>query len=384
VTEAEYLNSFPTKRIKAVDGMAVTADVWEEAHDYHRHQQQLHARYAHGPGILSGLDVVASDPADTSVYIRPGAAIDDEGHTIVVAEPLSYDVAGATEGSFYLFLTFAESRPRSENGRVQEGAPLYVHAEFGLETMAQPAGGATVELARMQRSKRGAIVRDAADAASPAADEIDLRFRKVIGASPAAPASLAVVHIGGSGGRHGAGAAYLARTLRAAGKPIFANDGVPLSAGLAGYTLVYLVAHAGFQLSTDDMNSLYSYLQSGGTVFAESCRRDAQAANAADTSFNDLFSSLGIKLDTVATGHSLLVEPNLFAAPPAGYETDGLPIVRAGGGVVFSAADYGCRWQGERRSGAAGRDAIRTAHEWGGNILGLAMARHGQAASPKA
>ena len=45
MTEAEFLKSLPTKRIKAVDGMAVTADVWEEAHEYHRHQQQLHARY---------------------------------------------------------------------------------------------------------------------------------------------------------------------------------------------------------------------------------------------------------------------------------------------------------------------------------------------------
>jgi hypothetical protein len=383
VTEAEFLKSLPTKRIKAVDGMAVTADVWEEAHDFHRQQQQLHARYAHGPGVLSGLEVVASDPPDTSVYIRPGAAIDADGNTIVVAEPLSYDVAGAAEGRLYLLLTFAESRPRSENGRVQEGAPLYVHAEFGLEAVAQPVGSATVELARVQRSKRGAIVRDAADASAPAADEIDLRFRTEIGGRHAAPSSLAVVHLGGSGGRHAAGAGYMARALRAAGKQIWMDDGVQLTGGLSGCDLVYLVGHNGFQLSTDEMNGLYAYLQGGGTVFAESCRRDAPAATAADHSFDDLFSSLGLKLENVATGHNLLIEPNLFAAPPAGYETDGLPIVRAGGGVVFSAADYGCLWQGERRSGAAGRDAIRTAHEWGGNVLALAEARQRQAAAAK-
>ena len=383
MTEAEFLKSLPTKRIKAVDGMAVTADVWEEAHEYHRHQLQLHTRYAHGPGILSGLEVVASDPADTSVYIQPGTAIDAEGQTIVVAEPLSYDVAGAPEGPFYLLLTFSESRPRSEAGPVQEGAPLYVHAEFGLEAVAQLSDSHTVELARMQRSKRGAIVRDAAVAATPALDEIDLRFRQVTGGGRPAPASIAVVHVGGNGGRHGAGAAYLARALRAAGQPTWADDNVPLAAGLSRHTLVYLVGHNGFQLTTDEMNSLYTYLQGGGTIFAESCRRDAQAATAADHSINDLFASLGLKLDNVATGHNLLVEPNLFAAPPAGYETDGLPIVRAGEGVVFSAADYGCLWQGERRSGAAGRDAIRTAHEWGGNLLAMAAGRQRQAAASK-
>jgi hypothetical protein len=332
---------------------------------------------------LSGLEVVASDPPDTAVYIRPGAAIDAEGHTIVVIEPLSYDVAGAAEGRFHLLLTFAESRPRSENGQVQEGAPLYVHAEYGLEAVAQQSDTATVELARMQRSKRGAIVRDAADASSPAADEIDLRFRTEIGGRHAAPAGLAVVHLGGAGGRHGAGAGYMARALRAAGKQIWTDDGVPLTAALGGYGLVYLVGHNSFKLSTDEMTGLYAYLQGGGTVLVESCRRDAQAATAADHAFDDLFSSLGIKLENVSTGHNLLVEPNLFAAPPAGYETDGLPIVRAGGGVVFSAADYGCLWQGERRSGAAGRDAIRTAHEWGGNVLALAEARQRQAAAPK-
>ena len=383
MTEAEFLKSLPTKRIKAVDGMAVTADVWEEAHEYHRHQQQLHARYAHGPGILSGLEVVASDPADTAVYIRPGTAIDAEGHTIAVAEPLSYDVAGAAEGPFYLLLTFSESRPRSETGPVQEGAPLYVHAEFGLDAVAQLSDGHTVELARMQRSKRGAIVRDAAVAASPALDEIDLRFRRVTGGSRPGPASIAVVHVGGTGGRHGAGAGYLARALSAAGQPTWSDDNVPLSARLGSHTLVYLVGHNGFQLNTDEMNSLYAYLQGGGTIFAESCRRDTQAATAADHSINDLFASLGLKLDNVATGHNLLVEPSLFAAPPAGYETDGLPIVRAGEGVVFSAADYGCLWQGERRSGAAGRDAIRTAHEWGGNLLAMAEARQRQAAASR-
>ncbi len=383
MTEAEFLKSLPTKRIKAVDGMAVTADVWEAAHEYHRSQQQLHARYAHGPGILAGLDVVASDPPDTAVYIRPGAAIDAEGNTIVVAEPLSYDVAGAPQGPFHLLLTFAESRPRSESGPVPEGAPLYVHAEYGLEAVATLSAGATVELARMQRSKRGATVRNAVDAASPSADEIDLRFRPATGGRLAAPANLAVVHLGGTGGRHGAGAAYLARALRAAGQPAWTNDGVALTGDLSGYALVCLVGHNGFQLSTEEITSLYNYLQGGGSVFAESCRRDAPAATAADHALNDLFSSLGVKLDNVATGHTLLVEPNLFAAPPAGYETDGLPIVRAGEGVVFSAADYGCLWQGERRSGAAGRDAIRTAHEWGGNVLAMAQARRRQASAPK-
>jgi hypothetical protein len=356
--------------------MAVTADVWQEAHDYHRQQAELHARFGHGAGILTGLEVVASDPADTAVYIRPGVALDPLGRTIVVAEPLSYDIGGAAEGPFYLLLTFAESSPRA-NGHVQEGAPLYISSEYGIEPVTDRGSVAGVELVRMRRSARGAKVRDAADPAAPKTDELDLRFRTEIGGSKKgrAPASLAVVHLGGTGGQHGAGARYLAQALQNAGQPAWVEDEAALGAGLGAHTLIYLVGHNGFQLNADQMNALYTYLQGGGTVFIESCRRDPYAAAAADNSFTELLSSLGVKLESLSAGHSLLTRPNLFAAAPPGFEVDDVPLMRVGEGVVVSNADYGCLWQGERRSGAAGRDAIRSAHEWGGNILALAQAR---------
>ncbi|MEE8392266.1 MAG: hypothetical protein V3S14_15930, partial [Anaerolineae bacterium] len=63
----ERIKVFPAKRIKPVDGMAVTAQVWEEAHNYHQQQQRFHTMFYHGAGIVTGLEVIASDPADTSV-----------------------------------------------------------------------------------------------------------------------------------------------------------------------------------------------------------------------------------------------------------------------------------------------------------------------------
>ena len=42
--------------------MAVTAQVWEEAHEYHRQQLRFHALLSHRPGILAGLEVIASQP----------------------------------------------------------------------------------------------------------------------------------------------------------------------------------------------------------------------------------------------------------------------------------------------------------------------------------
>jgi hypothetical protein len=49
-----------------------------------------------------------------------------------------------------------------------------------------------------------------------------------------------------------------------------------------------------------------------------------------------------------------------------------------GEGVILSACDYGCLWQGERRGQAASREEIRAAHEWGSNIIAYAAARRAQ------
>ena len=123
----DILKEFPNKRIRAIDGMAVTSDVWENAHDYHRQSQRFHNLYAHGSGIVNGLSVVASDPPDTSVYILPGVAVDSAGHMIVITEPTAYDIGRQVDGPLHLVLTFGESRPRSEgNQSTQEGAPLFV------------------------------------------------------------------------------------------------------------------------------------------------------------------------------------------------------------------------------------------------------------------
>src|SRR5690606_6939207 len=97
----EALSIFPHKRIRAVDGMAVTAEVWEEAHDYHRQLNRLHTVLHHGAGIVTGLEVIASDPPDNSVYLLPGLAVDSVGQTIVVPEPRAYDLGNA-EGRLYL------------------------------------------------------------------------------------------------------------------------------------------------------------------------------------------------------------------------------------------------------------------------------------------
>jgi hypothetical protein len=368
------MKTLPTRRIKATDGMAVTADVWEEAHTYHRQHLELHALLAHGTGIVSGLQVVANDPPDTAVYIRPGMAIDPSGRAIVLNEPLTYEVGGA-EGRLFLVIAYGESQARNGNGLEQDGAPLYVQSQFSVEATSVLPAGPHVELARLLRSRRGAPIADAKDVAAPGANELDLRFRRSSAVATPPAAGMGLVHVGGAGAHHGRGAQALARGLRAHHHSVWVDDGAPLDSSLAHYALVNLVAHDTFQLSSNEMNALYSLLQKGGTLLAESCRRDAAAAGRAEASLSALFGALGVKLESVGAGHRLMLGPALFNTPPAGFETGGSPQLQAGPGVVYSTADYGCLWNGERRNGPATREEIRAAHEFGLNVLDWAQER---------
>jgi len=219
---------------------------------------------------------------------------------------------------------------------------------------------------------------DAQNATHPGLDELDLRYRQEIGVARQETVSVAVRFLGeGSDTRHAQGARYLARALRRAGLRAWVDEGVPLTVGLEAYALVYLVGRGAFQMSKEEMMSLYAYLQGGGTLLIESCRHDISGDDSppADASFADLLASLGVRLEEVPLDHPLLVEPVLFASLPPGFETDGWPSVQEGDGVIWSTYDYGCLWQGERRGRAASREEIRAAMEYGGNIVAYAAGR---------
>ena len=383
MTDKDWQQDFPEKRLQPVDGMAVTAAVWEEAHGYHRRMARIHNRFGHGPGILVGMEVIASDPPDSSVYILPGLAIDPNGNVIQVREPIAYDL-GKAHGPLHLLLTYGESPPRVEKGPEPTVECPFVHSEFALETRSGMGSAGGIELTRIQRSGGEATIANAADSEQPGVDEIDLRFRHEIGASTRRAATMAVLYPGGPPiERHSRGAVALGRAARhEQHAPLWIDDGVPLDAELGGYTIVYIVGRDSFRLKDQQVERLGAYLAAGGTVLFESCRHSLEEEEepAADASFARLVEGLGIELEALPAGHPLLKTPHLFGAPTPGFARNGEPEIRAGGGVIFSSHDYGCLWQGEREGGAATREEIRAAHEWGENLVAYAQARKRQAA----
>jgi hypothetical protein len=370
----DVLQVFPAKRIKPNDGLAVTADIWEEAHEYHRQHLRLHNLLQHGQGIVTGLEVIASDPPDTSVYILPGVAVDSAGQIIVLPQPVAYDIGDELEGLLYLLLSYGESRPKA--GGAGEGTPLYVQAEFSIAARTLLPNTPWVELARIRRRSRKDAFVNAKNSAQPGPNEIDLRFRREVGAPR--EVSVAVCYLGGETGeardatlKHGRGAIYLARALGHMGDyQVVVHDDLPLAPGIETNTLIYLVGHGEFELSSGQVNGLSNFVNRGrGTLLIES------SDSAAEATFLNLLAGMEMEPVALSPGHRLLMGPHLFAAPPPGFEAEEVPRVLVRGGVIFSTGNYGLVWQGEIQDGVPSREQLRSATEWGANIIAYARRR---------
>ena len=382
--DKDLLQAYPLKRLKPIDGLSVTADVWDEAHEYHRQRQRYHALIAHGVGIVAGLEVIASDPADSQVYILPGMAISPTGDEIVLTQAVSYDI-GKAQGMLYLMLTYGESKPSPDQGS-SDSARLYVYSGFEVEARPELPAGSTIEIARIKRVNKDSPITDASDPMHPGNNQIDQRFRSLAGASKAVKHGIGVCYMPGVTDKgHGKGFDHVIKAAGASGAvEAFVDDDIALAAGIDQYALVHLVGQGKFQIAPNDMNVIYGYLQSGGTLFIESARGStASGEPAADAVFLDMLSSFGLQLQDITPGHELLQRPNLFGAIPAGFESQGKPRLQDGGGVIFSTYDFGSLWQGLRRGAPAAREDIRSAHEFGANIVAYAISRRTAAQKTK-
>jgi hypothetical protein len=374
-TNNEIIRAFPAQRLHPVDGLAVTAAIWGEAHAYHRLREEAHNRLVHGPGVLIGLEVIASDPPDASVYILPGLAIAPTGEIIIVEEPVVYSF-GSAEGNLHLLLTYGESQPRVADTTDEER--LYIHAQFGVEAQPLSSGVEEVELARVRRRGDEAPITDADDPKRPSENEIDLRFRRELAPPSSKPAHLGVVYLGERAEAHGQGARALGQALRAQGTPLWVDDDLGSNGGWSGYTLLYVVGQGAFEVSRETMTALYDYLEAGGFAFMESCGSDEEEVAAAFSAFQEMLDSLGIQVEPVKRGHPLLNSHHLFATPPEGCGSSTEPLLLAGEDVVLSRADYGCLWQGGTAEEPATRERIRAAQELGTNIVHYATQQRGR------
>ena len=99
---------FHLKRVNSFPGLAIDADTWQDAHNYHRDHQRLHNLLYHESGIIKGLEVISYDPQNLSVNILPGVAADPEGNIIIVQNIYHYQIQNRDIRTIYLIIQFRE------------------------------------------------------------------------------------------------------------------------------------------------------------------------------------------------------------------------------------------------------------------------------------
>ena len=371
------------KRITGInpfDGLPIDAGIWKESHDNHVNHRKLHAAVAHRPGILYGLDVVASKTKEKTIVISPGVAIDANGETIVSREPLALTLTESRVN--FVILYYVRGNDAKSAVTVGGGKHYFrVVEDHRIEAVRELPNTPYLELARVFRSGADKPLKDAAEPFDPEKDEINLLYRPI--AYPHCYADCGVGELSYVGltnpnerPPNRAGLCILLREGNAAGFHLtFTLPFNPEAEDVDAQepALLYMAGRQGFQPRTNsEIDGLRNFLSRGGTFLGESGGSDEFTKG-----FQDLASKLGAKLKKVEPGHHLLSSHHVFSSRPVGAFAKGELLADTNAGVIFSSLDYGAAWQSEIEDPESqnARERIRQATEVGLNIVAFAAKR---------
>ncbi len=277
----------PLQRLQVSDGLLVTAERWQVAHQYHRQRQNLHFQAFHQGGIVSGLGVCPTvAPAQVAnayrdgrwLQVQPGVAMDDQGNPIVVPDPVTYRIAAQPTTDpllVYLVLKFVDPdqlEPRTGTHVVQE--------TFRLEEKVAPPEGSEIELCRLVLLPGDAPITLPQNGFAPVANELDWRYRPRAQARPQGSLTLGYLTLTAQAkpemeiALHGLVAAlpglYPALRGEVHPVPLGLRQGLALTVtDMQPYDLLHLAAAAARGLTEAEIDLLRAYGQGGGTLLIE-------------------------------------------------------------------------------------------------------------------
>lgn len=365
--------------INPFNELAIDAEIWRTAHNYHHTHRFIHALAAHRAGILVGLEVLAA--ADRTVLVAPGVAVDPDGYTMVLRDPVTLPIEPVGKSTVYVTISFRCEADSSSGVMVGSGLQYFREHESGKVDATREPKGPCVELARIYSSKADAKIADAADPADPKSNEINLLYRPI--GFPHCYADIGIgelSYVASEGARWNPNHSGLWNLLREGSGRGFAlrftgeGPGADLPEQKDPPAMLYVAgAGAMMDIGTEDVDGISRFLDSGGLLFAEASggSRDFGA------SFEKLAGQLKSKPARVGKGHPLLSSHYVFSSPPSGARTQGDLVADLDRGIIFSSYDYGGAWQGEldRPDAENARERIRQSQEFGLNVVAHAAQR---------
>ncbi len=197
------LNSFhselevkPLNRVAVKDGLLLTAELWQQAHSYHRQKQNLLYQSFHTPGIVAGLGVsVIQPPRDIPAQyrdfrwlrIQSGIAIDAKGNVIIVPQPLDFRIASIAREkplSVYLIVSYVDPETLQTNSHQD-----IITETFRIDEKINPPSESEIELCRiLLQPSSDPLAQDnltnASNLLNPEPNALDLRYRRQAGIRP--------------------------------------------------------------------------------------------------------------------------------------------------------------------------------------------------------
>lgn len=393
----EDIIKFKLKRVNPFQGLVIDADTWRDAHNYHRDQQRLHLLTFHKTGIIEGLKVTASNPADLSVVIHPGIAVDSEGNVIIVPQAQRYQLQKRQKGVVYLVIQFSEV-PAEPYQPPEGGQPTRILEAYRIQEREKLPTEPYLELARIDVDPAEAVIKDAKTLSRPGKNEINLLHREEVASvelpkvPPAAPEitvaagetshpreTITLGHAvleGASKDLHATGLKNLIREITWRDNlTVDLEENIPLDKSINRCAVMYLTGNSRFTLTPEQQAALGTFLKSGGVILGEGCSEGegeagAKGAKEFGLAFNQLAAQLKCKLEIVQRGHPLLSAVHIFAEVPQGAAAG---MLLEGNRMVYSGSDYGCAWQGGQSDTPLPRDIIRASFEMGTNIIAYAQ-----------
>ena len=374
----------PMERQRVRDGLLLTAERWQRAHNYQRKRQNLHYQSINQPGIVCGLGVrvipapeeVAAQYRDNRwVQIQPGIAIDLEGNPIIVPHQIDFRIATELKDSepVTVYLV-AQYRDPDRLGTSPDRE--IVRETFRIDERSCPPERSEVELCRvLLRASQPELLCTPADIFFPGYGDLDLRYRRQARARPQGLVQIAQIDSDNEDcSRNFFNLTYLLRAV----EDIYPSlkgaenvDRVTWEENLHSYELLYVTGNRDLSLNNHQFSKLSNYLKSGGTLLVDASAESTQLIQSVRAIARHLQTPLK-SLQEARRDHPLRIKPFLFSALPM---VDGNRIqLLSGGGIILAIGNLGRSW-GLDEQLQRSRTEIRTAQELGVNILHFAWKR---------